>query len=141
MGGSGSATGSDNDGLLVIEEILAHHGVKGMHWGVRRSEKQLEKARKLREASSEDANRVRDTGKKIKTEGVHSLSNQELKDYLERADLMKRYNASQPPGFSKEAGKFIKDVLVNAGKQEATKFVSKQMQQALASAAQRQARS
>jgi hypothetical protein len=47
--------GSFDDDLDVItgkkEENLAHHGIKGMHWGVRRTEAQLGTDKKVLDAS------------------------------------------------------------------------------------------
>lgn len=110
-------------GSVALDDILAHYGVKGMKWGVRRSRQQLE--------SSREAATAKSTKKKIKSQGLDSLTNDELKTYLERMDLEKRYKKANPD-FKDEAGKFIKDTLVQVGKQETAKFLSKEIAKALA---------
>ncbi|QBZ73570.1 hypothetical protein SEA_ROSAASANTEWAA_6 [Streptomyces phage RosaAsantewaa] len=110
-----------------LDEVLAHYGVKGMKWGVRRSRSQIDKP-----PASDDAKSAAATRKKLKEGGTSSLSNQELKAYLERMDLVKRYNASKPPTVKDEVRKFVKDTLINIGKQEAAKYAAKQVGKTLA---------
>lgn len=103
------------------ETGLAHYGVKGMHWGQR-------KAKESPHAPSADHQRKMATKAQIKSSGVKSLSNEELKKFLERVDLEQRYaKIPKQKTASSEATKIIKDVLLNAAKQEATKVVAKQL--------------
>jgi len=81
-----------------LEEALAHYGIKGMKWGVRRSEAELSRARdgkppaeKPRPPASKDFEAVAKLNQKIKEGGTRSLSNQELRQYLERVELERRY--------------------------------------------------
>lgn len=81
-----------------LEEALAHYGIKGMKWGVRRSEAELARARgenppveKPRPPASKDFEAVVKLNQKIKEGGTRSLSNQELRQYLERIELERRY--------------------------------------------------
>lgn len=65
-------------GAAAAEEILAHYGVKGMKWGVRRSRKerqQLKFGGKTERKSSADHIYSR----QLKAKKTHELSNQELK--------------------------------------------------------------
>jgi len=76
---------------------LRHYGVKGMKWGVRRSDAELARSRPASGESprvrlSEDARRTRDLHRKIQTKGTGTLSNQEMRQYLERMDLERRYS-------------------------------------------------
>jgi len=48
---------------IMLDDILQHYGVKGMKWGVRRSEKQLRKSRK--EKMAERLDRVHDKRMKV----------------------------------------------------------------------------
>jgi hypothetical protein len=96
-----------------------------MKWGVRRSNPSSKPAR------SDDSATAKATKKKLKAGGLKSLTNDELKTYLERMDLEKRYKKGNP-GPKDEATKFIKDTLLQVGKQEAAKFVGKQVAKALA---------
>lgn len=121
--GANAAAGSVD--VMSLDDVLAHHGIKGMKWGVRRSRSEIDAG------ASSDAKAAKATGDKIKEHGVASVSNDELKKYLERLDLQQRYDKHAPPKASSEAKKFIKDILVNAGKQEATKIVAKQLGKAI----------
>jgi len=82
---------------------LTHYGVKGMKWGVRRSDAQLASARSAPKPQlSEDARNVSKLNAKIQTKGTGSLSNQEMRQFLERMDLEQRYSRmmSEPPSKS-----------------------------------------
>lgn len=72
---------------------LIHYGVKGMKWGVRRSDAELSRSRPSSSGPrlSEDARNAERVHQKIATRGTGSLSNQELRSYLERMDLERRY--------------------------------------------------
>lgn len=64
---------------MTPEEFLEHHGIKGMKWGVRRSRKALERARR-EETRSEDSRRHLTNSKKP----LSDLSDKELKDLHNR---------------------------------------------------------
>lgn len=108
-----------------LDGILTHYGIKGMKWGVRRANPSAPTH------ASEDHKNATALKTQVKTGGTKSLSNKDLKDYLERMDLEKRYNKANPTP-SKKAGKFIAETLLNIGKQEAAKFAAKQVAAALA---------
>jgi len=109
---------------------LAHYGIRGMRWGVRRSQRKLDKANKVRSTASEDFAKAGDAYSKIKKTGVHSVSNAELKSVIDRMNLEKQYASLAPPSkgsqFTKAGAKFAGDVLLNVGKQQATKIVNDQ---------------
>lgn len=109
-----------------IDDVLTHYGIKGMKWGVRRANPSGEKP-----ASSSDHETAKAAKAKVKAGGLKSLSNDELKTYLERMDLEKRYKKGNP-GPKEEATKFIKDTLLQIGKQEVGKYAAKQVAKALA---------
>lgn len=108
-------------GVKHMDDVLAHYGVKGMKWGVRRSNPSASVP------ASADKQMANETKAKIKVGGTKSLSNEELRRYLERMDLEKRYKSSNPPTFKSETQKFIKDTLINIGKQEVAKFAAKEV--------------
>lgn len=83
---------------------LTHYGIKGMKWGVRRSDAQLARAQAAPKPTlSVDAKKANLLYDKIETKGTGSLSNQEMRQFLERMDLESRYSRmmSEPPGKSR----------------------------------------
>ena len=107
--------------MTTVDEILQHHGVKGMKWGVR-------KDRGLSTASPahpphEDALNAKAFRAKAKASGTDSLSNAELKKTIERMNLEQQYSRLSAP--QKSAGKqFVTELLKNVGKQQALRLVN-----------------
>lgn len=75
-------------------DYLKHHGIKGMKWGVRRTEAQLARVRgkAKKENWSEDARTVGE----IRTKNVKQMSNAEIRKVNERMDLERRYSQLNP---------------------------------------------
>lgn len=92
---------------------LEHFGVKGMRWGVRRKPTK----------STGDAQAADKVRAKIKSGGTKAVTNKELKKLVERMNLEQQYNRLKPDSAQKKAGKFVADLLLTAGKAEASKFV------------------
>jgi len=74
-----------------LDSYLEHYGIKGMRWGVSRSDKKLAKAR----ASS----------RTIYEKGPKELSANELKRRVNRMETEKRYVALNPPTADTNKGK------------------------------------
>ena len=96
-----------------LNDFLAHYGVRGMKWGVRKSSSH---------PSSEDAATAASYKRRAQTQGIHTLSNKELQTYINRANLEQQFNRLNER--KKNAGsKFVGDVLKEIGKQEAKKIL------------------
>ena len=87
-----------------MEKFLYHHGIKGMRWGVRRTEAQLARARG--KVSQLEEKYQRQTGVKPKTSSdteskpavkkPSEMTYQELQETVNRMNLEKRYKELNP---------------------------------------------
>jgi len=114
--------------MSQLDDVLEHFGIKGMKWGVRRSDAELA-------APSSDFVKSREKKSVAKTSGTKALSNEELQLVITRMNLERQFSSLNPtPG--KAATKFVSDLLLNVGKQQATRaandFASKQIAAAMA---------
>lgn len=122
--------------MTIIEDELAHYGILGMKWGVRRTDAQLARARgkkptrltrkekkelkklpkvRMRPNSSEDAAKVSVSRTQADKLGVQSLSNKQLQQINERLNLEQNYArlTNSPEGKSKmKQGKEILDASI-----------------------------
>lgn len=115
-----------NDVLTHGEEfVLEHFGVKGMHWGVRRS-----RAERRAANASEDAKRAAANKAVVKEHGVSALDNKELQHLVDRMNLEQRYSKLKGDPVSvkatKKGGKFVGDIIGNVVKTQATKVANDQ---------------
>ena len=122
--------------MTDVNEFLAHYGVKGMKWGVRKSDvpagetRVTQKGKKLKGEGGkglpahEDATKAAVSKQKMKGSGIQSLSNKELKDLHQRMNLeqnVRELAAKEKQSTANPAARFIKRTLLNSGKQEAQK--------------------
>jgi 2'-5' RNA ligase len=115
----------------IVNDILKHHGIKGMKWGVRRSRSSnvtvSDKGKRLKttgghgRSAHPDAVRVRTIGQVSKKSGFKALSNEELQAFNQRLNLEQqakrlRFNDSSPPK------KFVLKLLGQTGQQTANEI-------------------
>lgn len=122
--------------MPTLDEVLAHHGIKGMRWGVRRrtgSDGRVSGGSS--HETSSDAARATDYHTRARSSGTHTLSNQELRHLTDRMTLEMRYSemtAKQAPKSKlKTGGKFAGEFVAQVGKQQAQRaandYVAKQI--------------
>lgn len=80
-----------------MERELTHYGIKGMRWGVRRTEAQLARTRKKTESWSPEAKEAHEIRKK----SPKQMTNSELKKINERTRLEQEYSRLNPSKISK----------------------------------------
>lgn len=114
------------------QEFLAHHGIKGMKWGSRKGRSSgpsavtvTQKGKSLKSSGGEnhpphpDAIAARQVRQQLQKSGAHSLSNQELRTYIERGSLVSQATktASGPDATARlRAGNnFVGEVLKTVG--------------------------
>lgn len=86
-------------------EFLAHHGVKGQKWGVRRKSKMVSKS---------------------SIPNIKSLSDEELRARVNRMQLEKQFNdlsTSSNRSFGSSGKKFAKEIIKDVGKQQTKRLV------------------
>jgi len=93
----------------VVEKVLAHHGVKGMKWGVRRKatvgptevivrdsrfpgSKRLKTTGGKGHPATDEAVRTRAIGQIGRKSGTKALTNKQLEDYNKRMNLEQNFN-------------------------------------------------
>lgn len=100
MGGSGSGPGPGDADL--VEQVLAHHGVKGMRWGVRHLPSGGTVGTPI--AGTPDARQAAAAKQKIAVGGTNALSTKELQSLVTRMNLEQQYSrlvASQPTALTR----------------------------------------
>lgn len=78
-----------------LDDILEHFGIKGMHWGVRRSRaadgRVRGPSRPTRPGISSDAAKAKTSHTTAKTHGLDALSNPDLQHLVSRMNLEQQY--------------------------------------------------
>lgn len=108
-----------------LNDFLAHYGIKGMKWGIRRGDTASSSTPKP--PAHDDAVKVKTHKEKLKKGGTDALSNAELQELVSRMNLEKQLTTLQPPTGAKKAQKILGDVLLNAGKQQMNRVVTDAM--------------
>lgn len=140
---------SDIGRTFMEERVLEHHGVKGMRWGVRRSQRSLDKAAGRSEGSSssgsDDAPNAGRSGgsdsdsnkntvnSRSPQKSVSEMSDKELKAYVNRLNMEQQFQRMQPTPLSKRAAKFAGEILVGVARQQLTNQLNSQLNAAITS--------
>lgn len=96
----------------MTDSNLAHYGVKGMRWGVRKQP--------TLHPASEDSARATAHKVQAKTKGIHTLSNKDLQEYINRANLEQQFNRLSTQQKNQKAGvKWVNNLLSEVAKQQA----------------------
>lgn len=123
MGGSVTDTLDTGD----LNAFLAHFGVKGMKWGVRRKSTRL--------PATGDSKAAQKVVTKAKVNSTDALSNKELRTAIERLNLEQQYSRLRPKTGSEKVKTWIADQLLGIGKEQASKigrdFAAEQVKSAL----------
>lgn len=112
----------------LLDQILAHAGVRGMRWGVRKkressSDSDGGEGSTKRGSKSEDAVSAKNLVRKAKKDSPDSLSNKEMKAAIERMNLEQQYSKLTTPPES--AGKkFVKGILKGTATMAATAVIN-----------------
>lgn len=123
---------STDPAAAAVDNFLAHYGKKGMKWGVRKGKGAptavavQEKGKKLKTSGGKnlpaapEAVAAAKLGQKARASGVKALSNTELSTLSNRLNLEQNVTRlqSQNDGSAKQ---FVRNLLSNAGKQQATR--------------------
>lgn len=76
----------------TIDNVLAHFGVRGMRWGVRRSDVELARAAGGKQPASEDAIKAVTAAAKVRSaNSLNVLSSAELQTLVKRMNLEQQY--------------------------------------------------
>lgn len=100
-----------------LDKVLAHYGVKGMKWGIRRSREELARAQ------SSDYKETAAIRSKAKATRTSSLSNAELKTAINRMQLERQYNQLSGEQANRGA-KFVRKMLGQVAQQQVTMVVN-----------------
>lgn len=94
-----------------VKDILAHYGILGQKWGVRRDN------------PSGPSHADSKVSSALRTKKAHELSNDEIRLVLARIQLERQYNSLTKA--EKSAGaKLINEIMGKAAKQAATKYTT-----------------
>lgn len=93
--------------------VIEHHGVKGMHWGVRKKQQD-------REPASSDSTRAKELVGRARVSSRDALSNKELQDAITRLNLEQQFDRLKPLTNGEKVKKWLADTLISLSKETAT---------------------
>jgi len=109
------------DSKYDLRTTLAHYGILGMHWGIRRTNPSGGNVRDI----SGDSQSAKVALSKARKHGIESLTNAELKAATERINFEENFKTARAKSSKRAAvGRFAKELLLDIGKQEFRKAVA-----------------
>lgn len=88
-----------------MNDYLEHYGIRGMRWGIRRSEKQLANARgetkKTPKKKKTSKRQIKKAQKRAQERKLKKMSDEELKKRIARLQLEKQYKDLTKPEVNK----------------------------------------
>lgn len=75
-----------------MSDYIQHHGIKGMHWGVRRTPEQLGNGKNGSQPRKKIEEVHEDYANAHNAKSIKQMSNKELQDRIARIDLERKYN-------------------------------------------------
>lgn len=107
----------------AIEKFLAHHGVKGQKWGVRR--KTDTSTGLVARTDSADQIHTDRIAKKLKGGGTGALSNKDLQDFTTRINKEQEFNKALHSAEAQKGQSFITRFLKTQGKRQFNRVADK----------------
>lgn len=102
-------------------------GIKGMKWGVRKSEV-TSRANFVKRPRSEDAKSSGSKKTQVKRHGTDALSNDQLKSLVNRMNLEQQYaKLAQKPSPARSGRKYVADILKDVGTAVLTEVITSQV--------------
>ena len=130
---------NDDVAQSAVDEILEHHGIKGMRWGIRRknpsgpnpvvvsvNRKKLKAKGGEGHPAVEEALRTAAVKQQVKKSGVHSVPSEELQAAVNRMNLESNFSqAAQKTKYESAGAKLVKRTLKRHGERHLDKVVDK----------------
>lgn len=132
--------------MNVYGGTLSHHGIKGMKWGVRRSEAELARARGETPKTTSKTKKVGGifqkkakpqkpaASAKPKAKNISEMSDEELRSMVNRLQLEKQYRDLSPKQVSKGKAfydKYVAPALADTVRNVAKDYLNKQLRDVL----------